>query len=129
VKLTAVEYRLLYHLVRNRRAADAPTRHCWTGSGVASTRATTDDLKVFISRLRAKLEPRGQHTCIETETRIGIPFSSPPGGSRQAPRPQRTVPHDPDPFRSVYLLLTFCNLHLYLWVLGFGRCLIVPDAH
>ena len=76
VKLTPVEYKLLYHLVRNAGRLlphQALLDRVW-GDEYG---ATTDHLKVFISRLRAKLEvPTGQH-FIETERGMGYRFVRP----------------------------------------------------
>jgi DNA-binding response OmpR family regulator len=77
VKLTPVEYKLLYHLVRSAGRLmphQALLDRVWGADGDA----TTDHLKVFISRLRAKLEPDrdGQH-FIETERGLGYRFVRP----------------------------------------------------
>lgn len=76
VKLTPVEYKLLYHLVRNAGRLlphQALLDRVW-GDDYG---ATTDHLKVFISRLRTKLEvPSGQH-FIETERGLGYRFVRP----------------------------------------------------
>jgi DNA-binding response OmpR family regulator len=77
VKLTPVEYKLLYHLVRNAGRLmphQALLDRVWGADGDA----TTDHLKVFISRLRAKIEPErdGPH-FIETERGIGYRFVRP----------------------------------------------------
>jgi two-component system KDP operon response regulator KdpE len=76
VKLTPVEYRLLYHLVRNAGRLmphQALLDRVW-GDGYG---ATTHHLKVFVSRLRSKLErPEGPH-YIETERGVGYRFVRP----------------------------------------------------
>jgi DNA-binding response OmpR family regulator len=77
VRLTPVEYKLLYHLVRNvgrLMPHQALLDRVWG----ADADATTDHLKVFISRLRAKIEPDrdGPH-FIETERGIGYRFVRP----------------------------------------------------
>jgi DNA-binding response OmpR family regulator len=76
VKLTPVEYRLLYQLVRNvgrLMPHQALLDRVW-GEDYG---ATTDHLKVFISRLRSKLEsPDGPH-LIETERGLGYRFVRP----------------------------------------------------
>ena len=73
VKLTPVEYKLLYHLVRNAGRLmphQALLDRVW-GDEYG---ATTDYLKVFISRLRAKIEPEGGPHFIETERGLGYRF-------------------------------------------------------
>jgi two-component system KDP operon response regulator KdpE len=73
VKLTPVEYRLLYHLVRNAGRL-MPHQALLDRVWGEEYGATTDHLKVFISRLRAKLEsPAGPH-LIETERGLGYRF-------------------------------------------------------
>lgn len=73
VKLTPVEYKLLYHLVRNAGRLmphEALIDRVWG----AAYGHTPDHLKVFISRLRSKIErPDGQH-YIETERGVGYSF-------------------------------------------------------
>ena len=76
VKLTPVEYKLLYHLVRNAGRLmphQALLDRVW-GDDFG---ATTDYLKVFISRLRAKLERPGGPHYIETERGLGYRFVRP----------------------------------------------------
>ncbi len=80
VKLSPVEYKILYHLMRN---AGQVMPHQTLLNRVWTHRpgATTDHLKVFISRLRAKIE-RGQGLrFIETERGLGYRFV---GGPRDA---------------------------------------------
>jgi DNA-binding response OmpR family regulator len=77
VKLTRVEFKLLYHLVRNAgRLVHYQTllNRVWG----PEYEATTDYLKVFISRLRAKIEPDadGPH-YIENERGVGYRFVCP----------------------------------------------------
>jgi DNA-binding response OmpR family regulator len=76
VKLTPVEYKLLYHLVRN---AGRLMPHAALLDRVwgADYGATTDYLKVYISRLRAKLETPGGPRYIETERGLGYRFVRP----------------------------------------------------
>jgi two-component system KDP operon response regulator KdpE len=73
VRLTPVEYKLLYHLVRNAGHL-LPHRllldRVWGADYVASP----DHLKVFVSRLRAKL---GDPALIETERGVGYRFARP----------------------------------------------------
>jgi DNA-binding response OmpR family regulator len=77
VKLTPVEYKLLYHLVRN---AGRLMPHAALLDRVwgADYGATTDHLKVYVSRLRTKLEPdpNGPH-YISTERGLGYRFVRP----------------------------------------------------
>ena len=76
VKLTPVEYKLLYHLVRNAGRVmthDALLQRVW-GEDYG---ATTDYLKVFVSRLRAKIDPEDGASFIETERGLGYRFVNP----------------------------------------------------
>jgi DNA-binding response OmpR family regulator len=76
VKLTPVEYRLLYQLVRNvgrLMPHQALIDRVWG----ADYGATTDHLKVFVSRLRSKLEAPGGPHYIETERGLGYRFVRP----------------------------------------------------
>jgi two-component system KDP operon response regulator KdpE len=76
IRLTPVEYRLLYHLVRNAGRL-MPHQALLDRVWGEEYGATTDHLKVFISRLRAKLElPDGPHV-IETERGLGYRFVKP----------------------------------------------------
>lgn len=77
IKLTPVEYKLLYHLVRNAGRVmpyQALLDRVW-GEDYG---ATTDHLKVFISRLRSKIETNGGSYHIETERGVGYRFVRPP---------------------------------------------------
>ena len=73
MKLTPVEYKLLFHLVRN---ADRLMLHqaLLNRVRVAEYATSTDDLKLFISRLRAKLEDTGGPRSIETERGLRYRF-------------------------------------------------------
>ena len=76
VKLTPVEYKLLYHLVRNANRLmthQALLDRVW-GEEYG---ATADHLKVFISRLRAKIEPGEGPRYIVTERGRGYTFVTP----------------------------------------------------
>jgi DNA-binding response OmpR family regulator len=79
VKLTPVEYKVLYHLVRNVGRLlphQALLDRVWgTEYG-----ATPEYLKVYISRLRAKIEPAGGLHYIENERGLGYRFVLPPEG-------------------------------------------------
>lgn len=76
VKLTPVEYKLLYHLIRNagRLMPHQALLDLVWGEDYG---ATTHYLKVFISRLRAKIEPKGGPRLIETERGLGYRFVRP----------------------------------------------------
>ena len=86
VKLTPVEFKLLAYLVRNVGRLlphQAILDHVWGADYIA----TTDYLKVFISRLRAKLERPGGPRYIETERGLGYRFvrpREPVGATRSA---------------------------------------------
>jgi two-component system KDP operon response regulator KdpE len=82
VKLTPVEFKLLYHLVRNAGRV-LPHQTLLDRVWGEEAAATTDHLKVFISRLRAKLERPGGPRYIETERGLGYRFVRP----REEPRP------------------------------------------
>jgi DNA-binding response OmpR family regulator len=76
VRLTPVEYKVLYHLVRNAGRL-MPHRalldRVWGGEhGIGD-----HHLRVFISRLRAKLECEGGPSYIETERGLGYRFVRP----------------------------------------------------
>jgi two-component system KDP operon response regulator KdpE len=76
VKLTPVEYKLLYHLVRNAGRL-LPHQALLDRVWGADHGATPDHLKVFISRLRAKLERPGGAHFIATERGLGYRFLKP----------------------------------------------------
>jgi DNA-binding response OmpR family regulator len=80
VKLTPVEYKLLYHLARNA-GRTLPHQTLLDRVWGAEYLATTDYLKVFISRLRRKLDHDGQHYIV-TERGLGYRFVRPaPSGT------------------------------------------------
>ena len=73
VKLTPVEYKLLSHLVRNAGRVvshQSLINQIW-GEEYG---ATTAQLKVFISRLRSKIETKDGPRYIETERGLGYRF-------------------------------------------------------
>jgi DNA-binding response OmpR family regulator len=81
VKLTSYEYKVLYHLVRNAGrlvTRDALLDRVW-GEDYG---ATADYLKVFVSRVRRKLERPGGPRYIETERGIGYRFVVPREAAR-----------------------------------------------
>jgi len=75
-KLTPVEFKLLYHLARNAghlMPHEALIDRVWG----AEYGHTPDHLKVFISRLRSKIERPGGPRYIETERGAGYSFIRP----------------------------------------------------
>lgn len=76
VKLTPLEFKLLYHLARNAGRV-LPHQLLLDRVWGPEAEATTDHLKVFISRLRAKLERPGGPRYIETERGTGYQFARP----------------------------------------------------
>ncbi len=81
VRLTPVEYKLLYHLVRNAGHLlphEALLSRVWGSDYEASP----EYLKVFISRLRAKLRRDGGPEYIETERGRGYRFVRPVTAAR-----------------------------------------------
>ena len=83
VELTPVEYKLLYHLVRNAGRL-LPHRLLLDRVWGADYAASPDHLKVFVSRLRAKL---GHPDYIETERGVGYRFARPAAAASAATRP------------------------------------------
>jgi two-component system KDP operon response regulator KdpE len=84
VKLTPVEYKLLYHLARNAGRLmphQALLDRVWGAEYVAGT----DHLKVFVSRLRGKLEAKAGQRFIETERGLGYRFVRPTEEPARAP--------------------------------------------
>jgi two-component system KDP operon response regulator KdpE len=73
VRLTPVEYKLLYHLVRNAGHL-LPHQALLDRVWGADDGATTHHLKVFVSRLRGKLERPDGPRYIETERGLGYRF-------------------------------------------------------
>ncbi len=70
VRLTPVEYKLLYHLARNAGRL-MPHQTLLDRVWGEDYGATTDQLKVFVSRLRAKIEPKNGPRLIQTERGLG----------------------------------------------------------
>jgi DNA-binding response OmpR family regulator len=86
IKLTPVEYKLLYHLVRNAGRL-MPHQALLDRVWGPEYGATPDYLKVFISRLRAKIEPGNSGPrYIENERGLGYRFV----------RPKDSPPPSPD---------------------------------
>jgi DNA-binding response OmpR family regulator len=77
VRLTPVEYRLLYHLVRNAGHL-LPHQALLDRVWGSDYEASPEYLKVFVSRLRAKLRRPGSPEYIETERGRGYRFVRPP---------------------------------------------------
>ena len=84
VKLTPVEYKLLYHLVRNVGHL-LPHQTLLDRVWGSDYEASPEYLKVFISRLRAKLRRGDGPEYIQTERGRGYRFVRP----REAPAPAR----------------------------------------
>jgi DNA-binding response OmpR family regulator len=80
VRLTPVEFKLLAYLARNAGRL-LPHQAILDAVWGADYIATTDYLKVFISRLRAKLERPGGPKYFETERGLGYRFVRPKGGT------------------------------------------------
>jgi ParB/RepB/Spo0J family partition protein len=76
VQLTPVEYKLLYQLVRNAGHL-LPHRALLDRVWGSDYNASPEYLKVFISRLRAKLRRPGSPEYIETERGLGYRFAAP----------------------------------------------------
>ncbi|MGI8915526.1 MAG: response regulator transcription factor [Chloroflexota bacterium] len=76
VNLTPIEYKLLYHLARNAGRV-LPQQTLLNRVWGEDYDATSDYLKVYISRLRAKLEPSGDAHHIETVRGLGYRFVRP----------------------------------------------------
>jgi two-component system, OmpR family, KDP operon response regulator KdpE len=76
VRLTPVEYRLLYHLVRNAGHL-LPHQALLDRVWGSDYEAGPEYLKVFVSRLRAKLRRPGAPEFIETERGRGYRFVRP----------------------------------------------------
>jgi two-component system KDP operon response regulator KdpE len=76
VRLTPVEYRLLYHLVRNAGHL-LPHRALLERVWGSESDASPEYLKVFVSRLRSKLHRPGGFEYIQTERGRGYRFVRP----------------------------------------------------
>jgi two-component system KDP operon response regulator KdpE len=90
VKLTPVEYKLLYHLVRNAGHLlphQALLDRVWGGDYDASP----EYLKVFVSRLRTKLRRPNGLEYIETERGRGYRFVAPRTAALHAHTPTEAV--------------------------------------
>jgi ParB/RepB/Spo0J family partition protein len=88
VPLTPVEYRLLYQLVRNAGHL-LPHRALLDRVWGSEYEASPEYLKVFVSRLRAKLRRPGSPEYIETERGLGYRFTKNlPPGAAPLERPQ-----------------------------------------
>jgi len=80
VKLTPVEYKLLYHLVRNTGYL-LPHRALLERVWGTDCDASPEYLKVFVSRVRSKLRRPGGPDYIQTERGRGYRFVRPVPGS------------------------------------------------
>ncbi len=78
VHITPLEYKLLSQLVRNRGRV-VPHETLINRIWGEEYGATTDHLKVFVSRLRAKIELEDGPRLIETERGVGYRFVGPQG--------------------------------------------------
>jgi two-component system KDP operon response regulator KdpE len=87
VNLTPMEYKLLYHLARNAGHL-LPHQTLIDRVWGEDYGATSEHLRVFISRLRAKLEPDGDDgpRYIETERGLGYRFVRASARAPQGPR-------------------------------------------
>lgn len=94
VKLTPVEYKLLYHLARNAGRL-MPHQLLLDRVWGPEYGATASYLKVFVSRLRAKIEPKGGPHYIETERGVGYRLVRPSQVFHVTPE----VPPSPSPAR------------------------------
>jgi ParB/RepB/Spo0J family partition protein len=96
IPLTPVEYRLLYQLVRNAGHL-LPHRalldHVWGSEYEASP----EYLKVFVSRLRAKLRRPGSPEYIQTERGLGYRFVKGPQPSTPRVEPPQVGDEDVPP--------------------------------
>jgi len=80
IRLTPVEFKVLYHLARNAGHVlthEALLARIW---GTDSLR-TQDHLRVYVSRVRAKIERAGGPDCIETERGVGYRFTRSAAGA------------------------------------------------
>ena len=101
IHLTPVEFKLLYHLARNAGhllTHDALLNRIW---GPDSYR-TADHLKVYVSRVRSKIERAGGPRCIENERGLGYRLVRPPtttfdehAGASCVPRECNPTPDSP----------------------------------
>ena len=85
VKLTPLEYRLLYQLVRNAGHV-LPAQTLLDRVWGTKADATKDHLKVYVGRLRAKIEVPGRNRYIRTERGLGYGFVRPESASVPAGR-------------------------------------------
>jgi two-component system KDP operon response regulator KdpE len=73
IHLTPVEFKLLYHLARNAGHLlphETLLNRVWGPDALR----TPDHLRVYVSRLRTKIEQAGGPDCIETERGVGYRF-------------------------------------------------------
>jgi two-component system, OmpR family, KDP operon response regulator KdpE len=114
VHLTPVEFKLLYHLARNAGHVlthEVLLHRIW---GPDSVR-THDHLRVYVSRVRSKIERAGGPDCIETERGIGYRFvrspvnPGPAGGPRPDPARHDAECHHPETEIGATCPLTSCT--------------------
>ena len=96
VKLTPVEYRILYRLVRN--AGRVVSHQALLDYALGDDHIVVPgSLKVFISRLRAKIEPEGGPRLIENERGLGYRFVRPKASMPCTTSPATATPDDGHP--------------------------------
>jgi two-component system KDP operon response regulator KdpE len=84
VNLTQIEYKLLYHLARNA-GRTLPQRTLLDRVWGEDYDATSEYLKVYVSRLRAKLGHAGGTSYIETVRGLGYRFAHLPATAHAVP--------------------------------------------
>jgi two-component system KDP operon response regulator KdpE len=95
VKLTPIEYRLLYHLVRN--AGNVLTHETLLNRVWGPDHEVGQEyLKVFVSRVRGKLRRPGSPEYIQTERGVGYRFLKPPPATKARVQ-ETTIGADPPP--------------------------------
>ncbi|MGI8916308.1 MAG: winged helix-turn-helix domain-containing protein [Chloroflexota bacterium] len=82
IKLSPIEYQLLYRLARNAGRV-LPVQTLLDRIWGTTVTAYTDYVKIYVHRLRAKIEPRGSPHYIETVRGLGYRFMGPPASTAQ----------------------------------------------
>ena len=112
IPLTNTEYRLLYHLVRN--AGHIVSHRDLLQTAWGSDNYGEDVVRVYVSRLRAKIEPDPAHPCyILTKSGLGYLFAGEPArtastedseaaGSKSGPDDASTGSASPGPRHAVF---------------------------
>jgi two-component system, OmpR family, KDP operon response regulator KdpE len=96
VRLTPVEFKLLYHLVRNAGRL-LPHRALLDRVWGSDYDASPEYLKVFVSRLRAKLRRSGGPEYIQTERGVGYRFVKPSPRLAALVEEEQAVGNEPQP--------------------------------